>query len=427
MVSQTGGVSSALLAAQERLVEVRRQQQAMREVCGLTNAEYSDGRFPSPTSPSLQAIQSGLAHLPTHLGWGSANLTAVLRPSQQPIAICSASPAPLSIVQPIENQPERPSPTAVITLYPDLGLAMLRENQTAAGRIWLLLRQLDEAGRGWVDETTTRRILTERRSEQRVCGWRQMRNLLRQGQGVFWQWQNGRIWLASVAKAAAALGLARLVQRPVAIPLAVLTGSISLVRAHFYASFHSSRKNQTGDHKPIARATLHDVSATTPKTQRVYERKSRVKTQTHFAVGPACSPEQRQEVGWRKGPASFEFVDHNGRQGKPGATYVAWQLPNSYHGPHQTVARGRQKRINRELTDLFTQGMTGNGQPRIDPPNCLARRYFRNGRLAAKHLHQSTTTADSYWPDRQANRGAAGQIWHVLPGHTAPSPTHHAL
>jgi len=289
---------------------------------------------------------------------------------------------------------------------------MLRQNQTAVGRIWLLLRQLDKPGVGWLDEQTAREALTEPQSPWRVCGWRQLRNLLNQGEGLFWQRQNGRIWLASTTKTAAALHVRKLTQRPVAVPTAVLTQKLSTVRAHFYASFHSSRQSgENGRHKPIARATLADLSALTPKTQRAYERKVRIKTQQNFAVGPAHSPEEMQETGWRKGQAAFEFVDHNGRHGKPGAAYVAWQLPNSYRGPHAIMARGRQKRINRELTDLFMQGMTGNGQQRIDQRDCLARRYFGNGRLAAQVFNKATHDSELYWCGPQPG---AQRIWHVL-------------
>jgi hypothetical protein len=38
-----------------------------------------------------------------------------------------------------------------VKLYPDIGLAMLRREQTAAGRLWLLLRGwMGRAGAGFV-------------------------------------------------------------------------------------------------------------------------------------------------------------------------------------------------------------------------------------------------------------------------------------
>lgn len=419
VAGQIDRVSPELWAAQERLTKIRRQRKATQQVYSSSLTEHSHGRFappPSPLSePLLPSIQSHLANLPAHLGWGSATLTAVLRPPHHS-PLPSSAGSSLQPTRSIETPAQRPSPTAVLKLYPDLALAMLRKNLTAVGRIWLLLRTIDAQGVGWVDEQTGRMQLTDRDSTQRVCGWRQLRNLLRQGEGVFWQRNNGRIWLASVAKVAAALQVEKLVQRPVAVPVAVLTKGLGVVRAHFYASFHSSRQaNDNGRRKPIARATLNELSAVTPKTQRTYERKALVEAQANFAVGQASSPEQRQETCWRKGKASFEFVDHNGRQGKPDASYVAWQLPNSYCGPHPKMARGRQKRINRELTDLFMKGMTGNGQKKIDHRDCLARRYFRNGRFAAQALNHAKIGGDVYWcSPNSGHQAAAGRIWHVF-------------
>lgn len=419
VVSQIANVSCELLAAQARLTELRRQRQVIRLVSDSTESECLHGRFPSPSrppqKPTLQAIQANLDKLPLHLGWGSSTLTAVLRPHHHPLSPTSNPPS-VSSAQPAVILEKRPSPTAVFKLYPDLALAMLRTNRTAVGRIWYILREVDTRGAGWVSEEQCRALLTERDSTWRVCGWRQLRNLLRRGEGIFWQRRNGRIWLASVAKTAAALQVERLAQRPTAVPVSTLTAKLSVVRAHFYASFHSSHQNADTDRpKPIARATLNDLTTLTPKTQRAYEQTARVKTQANFAIGKSSSPERLQETAWKKGAASFELVDRNGRQGKAGATYVAWQLPNSYRGPHQIMARGRQKQINRELTDLFMKGMTGNGQKATDQHTCLVQRYFRNGRLAAQAFNQGKIGEELYWCSPQPAKATSyRRVWHVI-------------
>lgn len=380
-------------------MQIRGQQGINRSAANASVEEFSHGRFPHPSPSSLWP---GLVSLPEHLGWESAPLTAVLRP--RPHGQTSPAPQPDPPIKTVAG------PTAVINLYPDLALAMLRHNQTAPGRIWLLLREMDTSGCGWIEEQQARETLTGQGSDRRVCGWRQLRNLLRQGEGVFWQRQNGRLWLVSVARAAAALGVARLQQRPVALPMSLLIGPISVVRAHFYASFHSSRqKPGQMSSAPIARETLERLAAITSHTQRAYERQAGIRTQTHFAIGAAHSPEKVEEAGWRRGKALFQLKDHQGRQGPRGRVYLAWQLPNSYRGPHRLAARGRQKRINRELIDLFTKGMTGNGQAEIVTRDWPARRYVGNGRLAAKALTQVT---EVYWPDPTQSRTM--QVWRIL-------------
>ncbi|MGH2537052.1 MAG: hypothetical protein ACRDHL_06640, partial [Candidatus Promineifilaceae bacterium] len=115
---------------------------------------------------------------------------------------------------------------------------------------------------------------------------------------------------------------------------------------------------------------------------------------------------------WRLGRAFFAFRDHAGRHGPRGRTRLAWQLPNSYLGPHQRGGRGRQKRINRRLADLFAQGITGNDKAAlaVKPPG---RRYWRHGAAAGACFNRSPQQ-EVYWP--AAGRLAGPGLWHTLGG-----------
>ncbi len=62
---------------------------------------------------------------------------------------------------------------------------MLKQEQVACGRVWLLLRYLDEAGQGWVAPDEVRRLLTDTDSSLYLFGERQLRKLLAQGEGLF--------------------------------------------------------------------------------------------------------------------------------------------------------------------------------------------------------------------------------------------------
>lgn len=303
----------------------------------------------------------------------------------------------LSLLQPT-NQPDQPTHKLTLSLHPTLALACLRQRQTAVARIWLLLRHLDGAGRGWVTEKEARDWLTGPQSQWQICGPRQLRNLWGRGDGLFWMRQNGRLWLKSVVKVAAALGVEKLHGRPVTLDAKLLTEKIGTVRAHFYATFHSSRKSA-----PIARQTLTRLCGVSDRSQQTYERKAKVICRRNFVVGATIQSELKEEQAWQHGRAAFELRDVNGRQGQPGRSYLAWQLPNSYEGPHAPKSRGAQKRINRALADLLTQGTAGNGQPPTDANFALPRRFFGNGRTAVK-----ANQSEVYWPSHLP------QFWHVL-------------
>ncbi len=312
-------------------------------------------------------------------------------------AAAKHQPAPLSDLQPPDPglPPLEPNPNAIgesvhnesfagadvqrstVRLQPAMALAILAAEQAAAGRIWLLLRFFDEAGQGWLPADQVREQLTGKKRDARgerrnhVCGRRQLRNLLNQGQGIFWERQPAkagsreRIWLKSPARVAAALGLERLAGRPVEIPLSALLGGIGRVRAHFYATFHSGRQGGAEPGAPISRARLAALTHVPPRTQRLYDQAAGVQRQANYAVGADYTDENIQERAWQHGRAVFKFVDHQGKQGHAGRRYVAWRLPNSYaiadsFTDENAAPSGKRKRNNKRPVDLVTIGAQGN-------------------------------------------------------------------
>lgn len=420
-VSEKGsGLSAALQEAQHRLYLLRQQRKESGNAL-----DQSRGAAPSPawTAP-LPTQADSIEALPPHLGWGSVPLTAVMRAACQRQQRREAqAEAPLNWLVPPDSPtppsepPPCPSPSKKdhVKLHADIATGMLRQSLAAPGRIWLLLRHLDAAGQGWLDVADVRTHLSSKGSALRVCGWRQLRNLMRQGEGIFWQRQRDRLWLRSVAKTAAALNVWRLTGAPVAIPISVLTQSIGVVRAHLYASFHSGRA--VGGHakgkspKPIARQSLRAICHISRRTQRIYERTAKVQKQQNYAVGPQLHHPQAQELAWTHGPAAFQLTDHAGKHGLPGRKYLAWQLPNNYFGPHDQKPRGRQKRINHQLSVLFTQGMTGNGKAMIEGnAHYHPKRFFGSGHTAAKAYNRSASHA-LYW---HTPKGKGARRWHVM-------------
>jgi hypothetical protein len=333
------------------------------------------------------------------------------------------TPAPHHAHRPSSPVSDSDLSAQFIKLYPDIALALLREQLVAPGRLWLLLRAIDSTGRGWIELHSARHWVTRRESPLRIVGWRQMRKLLASGDGLFWDRAGRRIWLRSPLRVAAAMGIGHLRYQPIGLPLTALLQGIGLVRAHFYASFHSGRrseKTRSARSAPIARATLQALCHRSRCTQRAYERRAGVQKRRNFAIGQPLALADHQHQAWERGRAVFRIADHHGRAGRKGVTYTAWQLPNSYRGPHEKQPIGRQKRMNHKLADLFMKGMTGNGE-RADhtcpPEGDGERRFFDDGAAAAARYNRGQDT-DIYWPCRQASAPSAGQqcrLWHWLP------------
>ncbi len=443
---RTSAVSSELAVAQRKLEQFR--QAFRRDYIKRQPTPVKHGRSHSPkslqnheTRPFGNRDSCLPKTLPSHLGWHSAPATRAYRAALRNQALGKE----ISVCPPIKLPQKggdkstfpRNSPSdsqtvnnTTISVPPDLALAILREKLAAPGRIWLLLRQLDSQGKGWVTAETAREKLTNKQTPLFVCGKRQLRNLLAAGESIFWERDNKCIWLKSLAKVAVELGVTRFNGRSVQLPLPVLLQSIGTVRAHFYATLHSSRSKPSAtsgavQNKPISRKTLKTLSSATRRTQRLYEKRAGIRQQNHFALGSHFTAEGEQDLAWQLGRAYFRFKDHKGLVGPAGQRYLAWQLPNSYDGPHDIDSKSHQRRINRQLTDLLTIGITGNGEGVSEKTDTMTMdatdgyrktMFYQDGSKAAKHYNRQPQ--DLYWQSRVGRTGYGNgrfRLWHSLP------------
>ena len=432
-------VSPAVAEAQARLLAMREKLQHSAADRTDDRAVLADGRcqhqansHPDHLAAHHRSTIQAISSLPEHLGWGSRQLSQAVRRSlrNRKLTNCHSTQQIRHGAEWLKN-PDTPTPAIVTTerpsaievrdvipdagtqstvdwtdielgeikLHPDIGLGILRRKAAAAGRIWLLLRWMDGNGRGWSEIAQVRRHLCDEQSAIKVCGWRQLRSLLRQGEGIFWKQHEGRLWLRSVPKVALALGIERLSGRPVSLPVKILLQGIGQVRAHFFASFHSGRKKTN----PISRRSLREISQVSPRTQHDYEKRTGVRKQKNYAIGPGLTNGATKERAWQQGSACFNWHDRKGTLGVEGKAHLAWQLPNSYIGPHKQRARGRQKRFNRELAVLFTKGITGNDQVIVESK---PKRYFDGAKNAIRC--QTLSHAGVYW------RGSKPGLWYFI-------------
>jgi len=383
--------------------------------------QHMDGRQDGP-SPALLAAQRRLEQLKAEHRQATGGSRWSLF-DQRPL---------------LNSGPDSQSPEAelgTVKIHPDLALGMLQKGMASSGRVWLLLRHLDADGRGWFALDQVQDHLTGRESPFHICGRRQLRNLLRQGSGVFWSREKvaggpDRLWLKSTAKAAQVLGVKRLSGRPVGLPLQVLLSGVGQIRAHFYATFHSGRKKSN----PISRSRLEEITQVPARTQRSYDRAAKVARRDNIAIGERFRTSALQDRAWRHGRATFQFVDHHGRLGPEGNQYVAWRLPNSYEGPHDPVPKGRQKKINQEI-DLVNRRAQGNDLgrsevrltiERTDNRFMVDRLFHPNGAEAGRAFNRKGKD-DVYWPARSVltgngRHGLNSQIWLAISPGDITSP-----
>lgn len=274
-----------------------------------------------------------------------------------------------------------------IEVSPDIALAILRDGRAAQGRIWHLLRQLDTLGSGVVSVAEARVRLCDKSAERRCIGWRQLRNVLRDGNGTFWQRDKTHIWLRSRTKVAVALGITRLQYAIVSVPITQCLGGIADYRAMLYASFHTARSD-----RPISRATLHRLSGVSANSQRAYEGSAHVSAYAQYAT----VHEGDQDAYWQHGGHVFQIIDHKGVSGKAAAPTLIKQIANCYTSHFGRKMPKRKKRLNRDLSVLLTKGAVGNTKNSIET-------------ASFSHLYGIDSNRCNYIRSGQAN------IWHCMP------------
>jgi hypothetical protein len=253
-----------------------------------------------------------------------------------------------------------------VTTFGTITAAILRHDSGTIGRIWLVLRAYF-AGEGQSGMVSADLLGSALANAFPQYSQRHLRNLLQQGDGIYWQRDAfGRLWLTGAAKVAVRLGITRLQGTRVVIPLGDLTGKLTRMRTALHAAFHASRNHNN----PISRSTLRDLTGISERSQREQSRAygGLIDAQANYSLDKVSDSACDQEHAFRYQKKSFNFVDTNGKQGQPGTTYLAHQLPNSYTGRYRTARHGRKRKINRQLTDnRVMQRARGTGWQQIEP------------------------------------------------------------
>lgn len=342
------------------------------------NARLLALRAQRATTPRSEPTETVLPPaIPSHLGWGSqqftrqiARTTAEAQPSepQHTVSAFVTEPEPAIVCdKPVVDLTYRPNSSQTISIYPSITTAILKSEQAAAGRIWLLCRHLDHDGQGWLTVQQLREQLTKPTLNLKVVGWRRLRQLLTAGEGVFWERRcsrsgEDRLWLFGIRRLCQALEIEHLSGERVELPLAALVGNIGKVRAALYATFHAGRVES-----PISRATLTEVTGVSERGQRTYDKQCQVTARPNYSLIAPYSAETQRIQTYQTMTPHFTFTDHRGRHGAVGKQYTARQLPNSYTTSWQRSPSSQKRKLNKRLKqDLVHNGTQGNSFNRYE-------------------------------------------------------------
>ena len=277
-------------------------------------------------------------------------------------------------------------------------------------RLYKILGALDKDGRGWLANGDVEAALTRKESPFYVYGRRQLKIILRRGEGLFWQRVKSkgqlRIRLVSRAKLLEALSPEyRLRGREVDIPLTYLLGSgrgrQADANAALYAAVQAGHllpdKTSSGVEKPrpISRARLQELAGCSTYRQRSYERRMHITVERNIHILGAHSDYKLKRARQHFGLPAYKHTDYAGKidRHRRGASYIAVRLPNSYHLPDaiHVVHSQRQRTINRTLDGLCHMGSGGSDR------EAIVRHYYRDAATAVR-AGRSDQDTPAYWP-----------------------------
>ena len=275
-----------------------------------------------------------------------------------------------------------------IKIQPSLYTAVMRDGLAKVARVLILAQLVDTGRNGHVSLADLRTFV----DEQGVMGKRQLRKLLQEGRGIFWDQTRTHIDTYAPHVIAAKIGVDHFSGRPVFIPSTAVIGSTKEFKATIYAAFHAGREWQGRGvvTKPIARETMKGIMGASPSAQQDYDALADVRTHKNIAL---FSTQNAEEAAWQVGKGMFQFKDWNGKNGKKGNVSYARQLPNDYKSKLQTASRADTVRFNARLdTKMGNMGInagdsvpTGDSSTRqMVDKRAVKRLYAKDGNAVSK-------------------------------------------
>jgi len=330
---------------------------------------------------------------------------------------------PAREAQPPQVPPTRPSLPTTVRIAPTLAAHCLNKAHRHHGaaldtpyRLYKVLGVLDAQGRGWLSSAVVEAALTRKDSPTYLYGRRQLKAILRRGEGLFWnRVKHGgetRVRLVARARVVAALELGRLRGQEVALPLAHLLGSgrgrQAAVNAALYTAVHAGRGRGDQPAGPISRAKLASLSGCSPYRQRRYETRMGIRVRANIRILGQYTEYAQERARRHLGLPAYKHIDYRGHinRHKRGAVYLAARLPNSYQAPDSVVALDsrRQQTMNRHLDGLCSMGSGGSDRKK-------AFRLFHRDAATAVRAHSRDPQQPVFWPLSAAGHA---RLWQAL-------------
>lgn len=223
-----------------------------------------------------------------------------------------------------------------LSFYPDIGLVANQVDMTSETRLWLLMKAEARSGHILVSDVYAK--FSGKNSPYYIFGKRRMTTVLKNGDGIFWQYvRNGKMLRIKGKDAVAKnLGIEDLEFKVVKLQTKYLLAGLKETRAAFLDAAHVNFDN------PVSRQKLQEKTGISVSSQKTLEKSIDVKHTRNIVVVDETQDEQDRL--WKDG-FTFKMYDRTGKvTGEKGAFFLAKQIPNTYH--NNQCKAGQRGRLN---------------------------------------------------------------------------------
>lgn len=227
-----------------------------------------------------------------------------------------------------------------IVIYPDIAAKAIKIGIVSELRAWMAFHASCENGHVFKEDMFN--LFTTKKSGSYVFGRRRMKDILKSGEGLFWDTvRDGTvIRLAGKDTLAKRLGIEQLEFQSVKFETTFLFGTFKLYKAALldalYASFN----------RPISRLVIERLTGVSKTTQQELEALIGTRVVANYLW--VEKEEDDQESAWKQGGKLVRRWDRTGRiTGQKDSLYYAEKMPNTYYSKQKLAGKGSRREYNK--------------------------------------------------------------------------------
>lgn len=248
-----------------------------------------------------------------------------------------------------------------LAIYPDVAVVAIKLEIVPEFRTWLSFHAASQNGVMFTKDAYE--IFTSKKSPYYLFGKKRMKQVLRNGEGLFWQTcrDNSVIRLAGKDVLAERLNIERLGLLPVYLETKYLFKSYKHTKAALLDAVYVSHNN------PVSRIFTDSESGISVTTQKELEKLIGTKVSPNYLV--IDESESKEDIAWKYSSKVVTRLDTSGKvTGEKGSLYLAAKMSNTYTSVQSPAGKGSLREYNKKNSSRRIPRVSGKSKRLYSTP-----------------------------------------------------------